>query len=191
VTKKPYVLADLQASLAKLTKNPKFAADFFSKYITGTEKIDYAPLLEKAGYLLKQSQPGVAWIGNIGGAGGGGGRGRAGGAAPAAVAGVLTITGNTQKGTPIYKAGIEGGDIILTADGKDMKSTQELADIVAAKKPGDKIAVTYKNRAGQHNTTITVEESPAVQVVSFESSGKTLTKEQQDFRTNWLSSKAK
>jgi len=36
-----------------------------------------------------------------------------------------------------------------------------------------------------------VEESPAVQVVSFESAGKTLTKEQQDFRTNWLSSKAK
>lgn len=190
VTKKPYVLADLQASLAKLTKNPKFAADFFSKYVTGTEKIDYAPLLEKAGYMLKQSQPGVAWIGNIGGAGGGG-RGRAGGAAPAAVAGVFTITGNTQKGSPIYKAGIDGGDIILTADGKDMKSAQDLADIVTAKKPGDKIAVTFKNRSGQHNTTITVEESPAVTVVSFESAGKTLTKEQQDFRNNWLSSKAK
>jgi predicted metalloprotease with PDZ domain len=190
VTKKPYVLADLQASLAKLTKNPKFAADFFSKYVTGTEKINYAPLLEKAGYTLKQTAPGVAWIGNVGGGRAGGGR-RGAAPAPATTATAFTVPAGTQAGTPIYKAGIDVGDIILTADGKEIKTAEDLADIVTAKKPGDKISVTYKNRSGQHNTTINVEESPAVSVVSFESAGKTLTKEQQDFRTNWLSSKAK
>jgi len=191
VTKKPYVLADLEAELAKLTKNPKFAAGFFANYVNGTQKADYGPLLEKAGYMLKKQQPGVAWIGNLGG-GFGGGRGGRGAAAPATAApSVFALTGNTQIGTPIYKAGLEGGDIILTADGKEMKSAQDLNDIVATKKVGDKINITYKNRSGQHTTTITTEESPAVQVVSFESAGKTLTSEQQAFRTNWLSSKAK
>ena len=191
VVKKPYVLADLQAELAKLTKSPKFAADFFNKYITGIEKNNYGLLLEKAGYLLQKSAPGTAWIGNIGGAGGRGGGRRGAQAAPTAATGVFTIPAGTQMGTPIYKAGIDVGDIILTADGKEIKAAEDLNDIVAAKKPGEKIAVTFKNRSGQHNTTITVEENPAVTVVSFESAGKTLTKEQQDFRTNWLSAKAK
>jgi len=189
ITKKPYVLADLQASLAKLTRNPKFAADFFNKYVTGIDKNNYGPLLEKAGYVLRKSAPGKAWLGQLGG-GARGGRGRA-GAAPAAATGVFTITSNTQIGTPIYKAGIDAGDIILTADGKEIKAAEDLGDIVAAKKPGDKIAVTYKNRSGHHDTVITLEESPAVEVVSFETAGKTLSKEQADFRTNWLSSKAK
>jgi hypothetical protein len=42
-----------------------------------------------------------------------------------------------------------------------------------------------------HDTEITLEESPAVEVVSFEKAGKPLSKEQETFRTAWLSSKAK
>src|ERR1700744_1809455 len=96
--KKPYVVADLEVELAKVTKNPKFAADFFSKYITGTEKADYATLLEKGGYILRKSQPGKGWWGNLGGFGGG--RTRP-GRAPAATTGNFTIPSNTQQGTPI------------------------------------------------------------------------------------------
>jgi len=186
--KKPYVVADLEAELAKLTKDPKFAADFFAKYVTGTDKADYASLLEKSGYILRKSQPGKAWIGNIGGFNGG--RNRA-GQAPAATTGSFTIPSNTQQGSPIYKAGIDVGDVILTADGKAITSATDLADVVAAKKPGDKITMTYKNRSGQHETTITAEENPALEVVTAEAAGKTLTKEQADFRSKWLSSKAK
>ena len=187
--KKPYVVADLQTELAKLTKNPKFAADFFAKYITGTDKADYASLLEKGGYILRKSQSGKPWIGNIGG-GFGGGRNRA-GQAPAATTGNFTVPSNTQQGSPIYKAGIDVGDVILTADGKKITSAADLSEVVSGKKPGDRFTVTYKNRAGEHETSITVEENPAMEVVSAETAGKTLTKEQADFRSKWLSSKAK
>jgi len=34
---KPYTIPDLQSDLAKLTKNTKFAADFFNRYIYGTD----------------------------------------------------------------------------------------------------------------------------------------------------------
>ncbi|MBS1504560.1 MAG: M61 family metallopeptidase, partial [Bacteroidetes bacterium] len=62
---KPYVIADLQSDLARVTKNPKFAADFFNKYIYGIEKNDYAGLLEKAGLLLQKAEPGKAWAGPL------------------------------------------------------------------------------------------------------------------------------
>jgi predicted metalloprotease with PDZ domain len=184
---KPYVIADLQGDLAKVTKNPKFAADFFKNYIYGLDKMDYAALLDKAGFLLRKAAPGKAWLGQLGGFGG---RGRAGQVRTAATDG-FTIPSNTTIGTPIYKAGLDVADVILKADGKDIKDVDGLNEIVAGKKPGDKIAVTYKNRSGQHDTVITLEESPAFEVVTFEKAGKTLSKDQEAFRANWLSSKAK
>ena len=68
---------------------------------------------------------------------------------------------------------------------------QTFNDIVAGKNPGDKIVVNYKNRTGAHETTITLEESPYFEVVTNEKAGKELTKEQTDFRNNWLSTKVK
>jgi len=142
--------------LAKLTKNPKFAADFFNKYIYGIEKNNYEALLAKAGLLLRKAQPGKAWAGSLGG---NQGRGRSGQARTTSAEG-LPITSSTIIGTPIYKAGLDAGDIIVKADGKEVKDTQAFNDIVAAKNVGDKIVVNYKNRTGDHETTVTLEENP-------------------------------
>jgi predicted metalloprotease with PDZ domain len=185
---KPYTIPDLQAVLAKVTKDPKFAADFFTKYIYGFEKNDYVPLLAKAGMLLRKAAPGKAWAGNIGGAGG---RGRSGVSRTVNAAAGIPITSSTTQGTPIYKAGIDAGDIILKADGKDLADAAALQDLVATKKIGDKMVLTYKNRTGEHETTLTLEESPALEVVTFEKAGKELTKDQAAFRSAWLSSKVK
>ncbi len=68
---------------------------------------------------------------------------------------------------------------------------QTFTDIVASKNIGDKIVVNYKNRTGEHQTTITLEESPYLEVVTYEKAGKELTKEQSDFRNNWLQTKVK
>ena len=183
---KPYTIPDLQSDLAKLTKNPKFAADFFSKYIYGIEKNNYAALLAKAGLLLQKSEPGKAWAGPLSFTRGRGQSGEA-------------RTGNTDGlpvqismiGTPIYKGGLDVGDIILKADGKDVKDAKSFNDIVATKNIGDKIVINYKNRTGEHETSIILEESPSFEVVTFEKAGKELTKEQTDFRNKWLSTKVK
>jgi len=183
---KPYTIPDLQADLAKVTKNPKFAADFFNKYITGIEKNDYAALLTKAGLLLRKAAPGKGWAGPLSY---NRNRGRSGEARTADEAGLPVQV--SIIGTPVYKAGLDVGDIILKADGKEIKDAQSFTDIVSAKNPGDKITVNYKNRTGDHETTITLEESPYFEVVTFEKAGKELTKEQTDFRNNWLSTKVK
>jgi predicted metalloprotease with PDZ domain len=186
-TEKPYTIADLQNVLAKVTGKPAFAADFFKRYINGIEKNNYAALLANAGMELRQAQPGKAWIGLVPATPA---RGRSGMARTTEGEG-LPIQASTVMGTPIYKAGIDAGDIILKADGKDIKTLQDLTNVVNSKKPGDQISVAYKNRTGAHTTTITLAENPALEVVTYEKASKTLTQAQQEFRTKWLSSKVK
>jgi predicted metalloprotease with PDZ domain len=183
---KPYTVADLQAVLAKVT-NPAFAADFFKRYINGTEKNDYQQLLAKAGFILRKAQAGKAWIGRIGAVPR---RGTSGQTNTTAGATGIPVTSPTTKDTPLYKAGIDAGDLILKADGTAVDAAA-LTAAVAAKNPGDKISLTYKNRTGEHETTLTLEENPTLEVVTFEKAGRELTKQQQDFRNSWLSSKVK
>jgi len=184
---KPYTVPDLQNDLAKLTKNPKFAADFFNRYIYGVEKNNYEALLAKAGLILRKAQSGKAWVGPLSG---NPGRGRSGQAHTAGTEG-LAIQSSTVIGTPVYKAGLDTGDIILKADGKDIKDMQTLDEIVAGKNVGDKIVVYYRNRTGNHEATIILEENPYLEVVTFEKAGKTLSVDQQALRNSWLSSKIK
>jgi predicted metalloprotease with PDZ domain len=183
---RPYTISDLQSDLAKVTKNPKFAADFFNKYINGIDKNNYEALLAKAGLLLRKSAPGKGWAGPLSY---NRNRGRSGEARTSGDEGLPVQV--SIIGTPIYKAGLDVGDIILKADGKEVKDMQVFNDIVSAKKPGDKIVVNYKNRTGEHETTVTLEESPNFEVVTFEKAGKELSKEQADFRNKWLSTKVK
>ena len=114
---KPYTIPDLQSDLAKATKNPKFAADFFNKYITGTDKNNYEALLAKAGLLLRKEQPGKAVGGPL-----------------KLIPGTVVKSGEGHTinaeglavqtsiiGTPVYKSGLDVGDIIFKADGKECK----------------------------------------------------------------------
>ncbi|WP_179415633.1 M61 family metallopeptidase [Mucilaginibacter sp. E4BP6] len=183
---KPYTIPDLQKILGKLT-NPKFANDFFARYIYGIEKNNYTALLDKAGLILRKRAPGKAWAGSIGY---NSGRMHSGNANIGDTPG-LALQMSTLAGSPIYKAGLDAGDIIMKADGKDITDAKSFNDVVASKNIGDKIVVDYKNRTGNHQTTITLEESPYVEVVTYEKAGKSLSADQQTFRANWLSSKIK
>lgn len=184
---KPYTIPDLQRVLASVTKNPEFAADFFNKYIYGTDKNNYAQLLARAGFMLRKAQPGRAWLGTIRGFNS---RNRTGQASVMGNKGVPIIY-NTTQGTPVYKAGIDAGDLLLTADGRELTNLASLQAIVNTKKPGDKLAITYRNRTGEHQATITLEENPTLEVVTFEAAGMPLSQEQLAFRKAWLSSKVK
>jgi VCBS repeat-containing protein len=182
---KPYTVPDLQNVLGKLT-NPKFAADFYTKYVYGIDKNNYADLLAKAGFIVRKAAPGKVWSGlsttPI--------RGRSGQARTAGTAG-LPITASTIQGTPLYNAGIDAGDVILKADGKDITDAASFAQVLADKNPGDKISIAYTNRTGAHTTTVILDENPYFEVVTAEKAGSALTADQATFRKNWLSSKVK
>jgi predicted metalloprotease with PDZ domain len=183
---KPYTVDDLQTDLAKLTKKPKFAESFFNQYIYGLDKNNYEALLAKAGFVLRKAAPGKVWSGLPTQAI----RGRSGQAIAMPGTGYAIIA-NTVQGTPFYKAGIDAGDVLLKADGKDLTDAASFAKVIADKKPGDKITINYKNRTGAHTTTVTLEENPYLEVVTTEKVGSQLTADQTTFRNNWLSSKVK
>ncbi len=183
----PYTIADLQNVLARVTGKPAFAADFFKRYINGTEKNDYAALLSNAGLLLQKAQPGKAWAGPLAATPG---RGRAGLARVTGEEG-LPIQASTVMGTPLYKAGLDAGDLIISVNNQNIKTVQDLNAIVDSKKPGDQLSISYKNRTGMHTAALLLEESPYLEIVPYEKAGRQLTKAQQDFRSRWLSSKVK
>jgi predicted metalloprotease with PDZ domain len=49
----PYTAADLKATLAEVSGDAAFAADFFERYIEGRDVVEYATLLSRAGFLLR------------------------------------------------------------------------------------------------------------------------------------------
>ncbi len=79
---------------------------------------------------------------------------------------------SVQKGTPAQKAGIRGGtvttengqiavggDIIVSVDGKAINSSEELANAIGSKKPGDTVKIGLKRangKGGYENKTVTV-----------------------------------
>ena len=184
---KPYTIPELQKDLGNLTKNEKFAADFFNRYIYGIEKNNYEALLAKAGLLLRKAQPGKAWTGLSGSSPirGRSGQARTGGS------GGLALTTNTLIGSPLYMAGLDAGDIIIKADGKEIMDAASFTQAVSGKKPGDSVKISYMNRTGNHETTLTLAENPYLEVVTMEQAGQKPSSEALAFRSNWLSSKVK
>ena len=170
-----YRVQDLEKTLSELTKNPSFAKDFFKRYIYGTEKNDYAKLLLNAGLVLRKANPGKAFTGF----------GRLN-----AVNGKVILP-QTLVGSPAYVAGLDVDDVLLTIDGKDINAVAAVDAIIDAHRPGDTISITYLYRGEQKTTTLTLTENPALEVVTIENTGGTLTPAMQTFRDSWLNSQVK
>ena len=169
---KPYTLADARARLAEVSGDRAFADEFFDKYVEGRDVADYARLLLRAGYVLRKRSPGAAWLGSVADSNG-------------------TINNLTTWGSPAFEAGLDQGDVIVDVDGKAI-AAGVLQAAVKARKPGDRLTVTYKRRGGATGTaTIVLKEDPSLEAVTVESTGGTLRADQKAFRDGWLGSKIK
>ena len=171
---KPYTEQDLQQALAQVTGSSQFAKEIFERHIDGLEPMEYGDLLGSAGFVLQSSSPGKAWIGNP----------------------FMTFSDRgvdivwTLRGSPLYVAGIDRGDRIVEADGKSLKTRQNLDDLAASHRPGDRTMLTVEARTGRKRVEITWAQAPEVEIVSFEQAGRPVTPEITRFRDAWLGSKA-
>ena len=68
------------------------------------------------------------------------------------------LVNSVEKDGPAEKAGLEAGDIIIKADGRDVRSSSELPRIITAIKPGAKVALTVWRKGAQKDFTVTVAE---------------------------------
>jgi predicted metalloprotease with PDZ domain len=170
----PYTVSGLQDVLASVTGDKKYAENFFNKYIYGHDPIDYNILLAPAGFILKKTDEGRAWIGNTRGWSEKEG---------------LLIESNTLRGTPIYAAGLDIDDKILGIDNQDVRTVAELNTLLGKQKPAATVEIRYLHRGEEKKGTITLGENPAVSVVSFEQAGKPVTEAILTFRKSWLNPK--
>jgi predicted metalloprotease with PDZ domain len=168
----PYTMLDLQETLVQYSGNREFTDQFFAKYITGREAPDMAPLLAQAGLLLHPRNPDKAWFGpvrlDIDAQGG-------------------RIDGPTLIGSPMYEAGLDRGDVILTLDGQPLTSDSVFQAVKAAHKPGDVVAVSYQGRGRQSMAQITMPADSRLEVVTYEEAGMPVTEAIRQFRERWLS----
>ncbi len=170
----PYTMDGLKATLANVAGDPEFAKDFFARYVEGRELVDYAKLLGRAGLVARKRAPGRPWIG---------------GAQFQSSGSATRIAGVVPFGSPLYNAGAEQDDQVVSLDGAEVGTQAALDQVMARHKPGESIPIHYVRRSGETvNGTLTLEEDPRIEIVPIEKAGGTLTAEQKKFRDEWLSS---
>ncbi len=172
---RPYTLPDLEHALGEATGAPGFARDFFDHHVTGKEPLDYANAVTPAGLILRKAHAGKAWWGKE----------------------YMTFSANgaelqaqTSQGSPLYRAGLERGDRILSVDGAAVTAGTTTESVLDKYKPGDNLTLRVQTRAGEHDVHVTLLEDPQLELVTFEEAGRTVTPEMKLFREAWLGSKA-
>ncbi|OGS98498.1 MAG: protease Do, partial [Gallionellales bacterium RIFCSPLOWO2_02_60_31] len=73
---------------------------------------------------------------------------------------VGALISSVEKNGPADKAGIEASDVILKFDGKPVNSSSDLPRMVAATKPGSKVAVDLWRKGGSRQVTVEIAEMP-------------------------------
>jgi predicted metalloprotease with PDZ domain len=173
---RPYTLADARARLAEVSGDKAFADDFFTRYIEGTERIDYTRLLERAGFLLRPASPGRATLGQIRGD---------------SRSDRLRMTGPAIVGSPLHAAGLDLGDEIVAIAETKVSSPGDVDKALASRKPGDEVAIVFMRHGVEKKSSARLVEDPRLEVVTFEKAGRALTDAHKKFREAWLASKVR
>lgn len=167
---KPFSTSDLRNTLAKLTGDAAFAKEYFERYIEGKEAVDYAKLLEYAGFVLRPARPGKAWLD----------------ARLQDQNGAVTVANAASVGGPLYVAGLDRGDRVTSLDGQAVASSADVQRIIGAHKPGDKLAIEFDQRGEKKRAELLLTQDPQMEIVAFENAGREVTDEIKKFREQWL-----
>jgi len=170
----PYTIPSMEKTLATIT-DASFAAQFFKKYITGHEPVDYKALFAKAGYEIKKANEGKVNIGLN---------------TRANEQGKLVVMSPTVRGSSAYDAGLDANDEILQFDQTPVKTPSDISNFLSQRKPGETITVVYKHRGKEKKTMMTLKENSSLTITDMENNGQTITESMKKIRNSWFTSKA-
>ena len=171
VTEVPYTPDDLRKGLAAVTGDQAFADAFFANSIDRSELPDLAPLLAQAGVVMKPRNATGAWAG------------------PARLQvadNVVRLAAATVPNTPLYLAGLDGGDEIVRLGETAIDSQANWDDALKSLKPGDTVSITFIQRGVERTAQLTLTPDPNFELVRTELMGGTVTPQQLAFRAAWL-----
>lgn len=78
------------------------------------------------------------------------------------------IVEGVQKDSPADKAGIKVGDIVLSVDGKDVRSSADLRAAMREKKEGDSVRVEVLRGRSRHTLVTTVKERETPRMIQLD-----------------------
>ena len=167
-----YTIPELESTLGEVTGDPKFAQEFFQRFVQGRELVDYARLFARAGMVVRKRAAGKSWLGD----------------APLQVgAGGARVATLVPFESPLYKAGVAQDDYLVSLGGTTLTQPSQIDEVLGRHKPGEAIPIIFMRRGGEKvDGTITLEEDPRIEIVTVESAGGTLSPEQKRFRDAWL-----
>lgn len=174
-TERPYTTLEARDALARAVGDTAFAAEFWRRYVLGREAPDFAALLAPAGLVVRPVRPDTGWLGDL--------QLRAEGER-------LLVAGPVLVGTPAYEAGLERGDRLVSLDGRPASVPADVEAAVAARRPGDRIALVFENRGRTIEGTVTLTANPRVEVTTFETARREVPEAVRAFRAAWLGAKA-
>ncbi|RMF63575.1 MAG: M61 family peptidase, partial [Calditrichaeota bacterium] len=152
----PYTLDDLRRTLGEAIGDQEFADDFFRRYVSGRELPDFKSLLAAAGFTLEKKNPDKAWLGS---------------ARLDFSKGKVGVRTTTQMGSPLYQAGVDRKDSILTLDGQELRTQDDLDTLLAHHKPGDQVEIVFEKRGQRRQAKLTFQADPMLKVVPAEHKG--------------------
>ena len=168
----PYRPDDLRRGLAEVTGDAAFADGFFAASIAGSALPDFAPLLARAGLVLRPAAPERGWLGVDQ-------------VVPEPDGGVA-LAASPPPGSPLYAAGLEKGDRIAALGGVTIVDPAGWAMALARLAPGTMADLRYRQRGRERVATVRAAADPALTIVRGEASGQRLTGAQRAFRERWL-----
>jgi predicted metalloprotease with PDZ domain len=168
---RPYSMADLERTLAKVAGDAAFARDFFARYVQGHEAIEYGPLLARAGFVLRSASPRQGFAGTLRLQDGQRG---------------VRVTGTVPLGSPAYDAGLGRDDVIVSVDGRSVGSAIEVYRAIQAGRPGDALPIVFEHRGHRVSTVLRLVENPRLEVVPGEQAGQAPREAERRFREAWL-----
>lgn len=164
----PYTVPAIQEALANVCGDASFAADFFKKYIHGSDLPELQPLLAEFGLEVALKNPNQSDLSFLN--------------LEFSDEGVL-IKGSIKENASLYAAGVNTGDKLLTINGKSFENQEAYDDIIKDLIIGKTYKVAYEQNGMKEEGMFLVKQDMAF-VVSVPS--KKLNKKTVKKRKAWL-----
>ena len=166
-TEIPYQIPDLQLALAKVTGDNRFAADFFNQYIHQSDLPDYRDLLAEFGLHLDYEKRDTAGFFD--------GKFKM-------EDETFVLMMPTLKGMPLYEAGLNKGDRVISIAGQKPASVKALNELIASLEIGKLYPIQFEQNGLKVNSQFRASQDPKLHCTLLQDCDDTTLKR----RKNWL-----